>query len=189
MILDNTANSLHQDFACGHKDWSSRFMAIPQMDQTKENEQMAEILNLIPTDDPCDESKMSALVNNEDTAIFLGLDASGKSILLLHNLEVLPSSRLQKKPNIRVLHRPHMVHHSCYQATSCPHQCQRDRLAKSRCGCWAAILEIEFVVAHSWVVVIDQVDAPPPNREVAKGLVGGNIYIDTSTRRQAGRVR
>jgi hypothetical protein len=106
MILDNTANSLHQDFACGHTDWSSRFMAIPQTDQTKENEQMDEIINLIPTDDPCDESKMTALINNKETTIFLGLDAaSGESILLLHILEVLPSSRLQKKPNIRALHR------------------------------------------------------------------------------------
>jgi hypothetical protein len=80
-------------------------MATPQMDQTKENEQVAEIINLIPTDDPCDESKMAALIiNEEETTIFLGLNASGESILLLHNLEVLPSARLQKKPNIRALH-------------------------------------------------------------------------------------
>jgi hypothetical protein len=65
MILDNTSNSLHQEFACGHKDWSSRFMAIPQTDQTKENEQMAEIINLVPTNDPCDKSKMTALINNK----------------------------------------------------------------------------------------------------------------------------
>jgi hypothetical protein len=81
MILDNNAiNSVDPNLALGHKDWISRFTAIPQADQAKENEQMADILGLLPTDNSCDESKMVALINNEETTIFLGLDSSGKSI-------------------------------------------------------------------------------------------------------------
>jgi hypothetical protein len=105
MILDNNAiNSLHPNLALGHKDWISRFTATPQADQAKENEQMADFLGLLPINDPCDESKMVALINNKETTIFLGLDSSGKNIILLRNLEVVPSSRLQKNPIIRALH-------------------------------------------------------------------------------------
>jgi hypothetical protein len=90
--------------AIGHSDWTSRFKAVPQADQTQENEQMTEIISLLPTDAACDESKMAALINNEETTIFLGLDDSYESLILLHNLEIVPSSRLQKTPMIRALH-------------------------------------------------------------------------------------
>jgi hypothetical protein len=50
-----------------HRDWTARFKAIPQADQTQENDQMAEILGLLPPDALCaDESKMAALINNEE---------------------------------------------------------------------------------------------------------------------------
>jgi hypothetical protein len=52
---------------------------------------------------------------------------------------------------------------------------QRDLLACS--GQLAAILDAEFVIAHPcWTMstaVVHSVDAPPTQREVAKGLVGG----------------
>jgi hypothetical protein len=104
MILTNTANALGQNQATGHKDWISRFSAIPQADQAQENEQMADIIALLPVDASCDEAKMAALINPEETTIFVGLDPSGESILLLHNLEVKPASRLQKRATIRALH-------------------------------------------------------------------------------------
>jgi hypothetical protein len=38
---------------------------------------------------------------------------------------------------------------------------------------WAThLLEIEFVIARPWIIVVDQVDTPQ-EWEVAKGLVGG----------------
>jgi hypothetical protein len=47
---------------------------------------------------------MPVTINNEETTIFLGLDVSGEIIILLHNLEIIPSSCLQKNPSIRALH-------------------------------------------------------------------------------------
>jgi hypothetical protein len=58
---------------------------------------------------------MAALINNEETTIFLGLNSSGESIILLHNLEVVPSSRLQKRPIIRPIIRA--LHGFGYPAT------------------------------------------------------------------------
>jgi hypothetical protein len=79
-------NALDSNFAIGHKDWISCFLATPQPDQSKENKQMEER-------------------QNEETTIILSLNASGsESIILLHNLKVVPSSHLQKKPIMRALH-------------------------------------------------------------------------------------
>jgi hypothetical protein len=102
MILTGSAENLGRTNA--HADWLSRFQAIPQADQAQENSQMADIISLFPTEKSCDEATLAAAVNNEETTIFLGLDASKENFFLVHNLEVLPKSRHQKKPLIRALH-------------------------------------------------------------------------------------
>jgi hypothetical protein len=102
MILTETAGNLGRTNA--HVDWLSRFQAIPQADQAQENSQMADIISLFPTEKSCDEAQLAAAVHNEETTIFLGLDASKEDFFLAHNLEVLPKSRHQKKPLIRALH-------------------------------------------------------------------------------------
>jgi hypothetical protein len=104
---DQTANHLDASTAGGHKDWKSRFNGIPQADQDKENKLMTEIIGLLPTpinDRSMDKSKMASIINPEETTVFLGLDPSGKSNILLHNVEILPTSRHQKKALIRALH-------------------------------------------------------------------------------------
>jgi hypothetical protein len=102
MILSGTAKNLGRTNA--HTDWLSRFQAIPQADQAQENSQMADIIGLFPTEKSCKEAKLAACVNNEETTIFLGLHASKENFFLVHNLEVLPKSRHQKKLLIRALH-------------------------------------------------------------------------------------
>jgi hypothetical protein len=59
---------------------------------------------LFPTEKSCDEAQLAAAVNNEETTIFLGRDASKENFFLVHNLEVLPKSSHQKKLLIRALH-------------------------------------------------------------------------------------
>jgi hypothetical protein len=58
-----------------------------------------DIVGFLPSDnDPCKESKMAALIDKkEETTIFPCLDAFGESIIPLHNLKVIPSSRQQKE--------------------------------------------------------------------------------------------
>jgi hypothetical protein len=105
MILNNTANHLKPSFASGHDDWFSRFTSIPQEDQDNENDEMGTIINLIAFPELAEEAKMATLINNEETTIFLALDAASKeNFILLHNLEILPKTRHQKKPLIRALH-------------------------------------------------------------------------------------
>jgi hypothetical protein len=104
MILNGTATNLNPNFARGHDDWASRFQAVPQIDQDEENEQMEDIVNLLSSIKSCSEAQAAALVNNEETIVFIGLDASKENFFLVHNLEVIPSSRHQAKPIIRALH-------------------------------------------------------------------------------------
>jgi len=108
MKLQGT-NNLNPNFAAGgHNNWNARFAAIPEGDKLKDNEQMKEIFELILTAskaNPHSAEKMAACVNNEETTIFLGIDAAEpENFILFHNIEVIPASRHQKKPIIRALH-------------------------------------------------------------------------------------
>ena len=85
-------------------DWLTRFSDIPQSDQANENDQMESIFSLLSNDDSIDEYRMAAIVNPEETTIFLGLDNDGENFILLHNVEVVPPSRNLKKSIIRALH-------------------------------------------------------------------------------------
>ena len=76
MNLQSATNHLNQTFANGHEDWISRFAAIPEGDTLKDNDQMKEIFELLPTKDPISEEQMAACVNNEETTTFLGINAS-----------------------------------------------------------------------------------------------------------------
>ena len=57
------------------------------------------------------------------------------------------------------LYCPHMVHHSCYQATSCPLSVRwTDWHGPVQCATHP--LETQFVHALNCIIVVDHVDAP-----------------------------
>jgi hypothetical protein len=65
---------------------------------------MTEILGILLPDASCNVSKMSALINNERDDHLPPTGCLGESSILLHNLESIPSSCLQKKSVIHALH-------------------------------------------------------------------------------------
>jgi hypothetical protein len=79
-------------------DWLSRFTSIPQADQTRENNDMESIFNLLTPDGPCDASKMTAIVNPEDSIVFIGLDNKGEHFMLPQQSLLLTSLTTSPHP-------------------------------------------------------------------------------------------
>ena len=71
---------------------------------------MKEIFELLQFKDPVSAAKMTVYINNEETTIFLGIDASEEeSFILFHNVKVIPASSPGRSPpsvHCMVLARP-----------------------------------------------------------------------------------
>jgi hypothetical protein len=83
--------------------WFEKFSKPDPIFETNENSDAENILNFLATDSDNPLAHFSIALRDEQ-GILLGIDSSLQTMVLLHNLEILPASRQSPKPVIRALH-------------------------------------------------------------------------------------
>jgi hypothetical protein len=83
--------------------WFEKFSKPDPIFETNKNSDAENILNFLATDSDNPLAHFSIALRDEQ-GILLGIDSSLQTMVLLHNLEILPASRQSPKPVIRALH-------------------------------------------------------------------------------------
>jgi hypothetical protein len=83
--------------------WFEKFSNPDPAFEKKENAEAESILNFLVTETDHPLAHFSIALRDEQ-GILLGIDSSLQSMVLLHNIEILPVTRQSPKPVIRALH-------------------------------------------------------------------------------------